>query len=308
MTVGEIHFERKGSHSVRQILTIATLGIACLAVYAVDLDRGDSGWERRAEGEQEGRPLPGPIFESVSAYELALAARPDQLEARWKVLRSLHFAGEFAAESDKEKREIFSRARGIAEEGLDRLARRLGSDVRLEALPPNAVEPRLEAAGVSPTDVARVYFWAAINWGAWSQTVGLWSAVQQGVANHLHDYTRVAIALDPEYEDGGAFRLLGSLHAKLPRVPWVSGWVDREEAIPLIERAYEIAPQNPGNRLLLAVTLLELAPDRRSEGLELLDEVAQLTPRASMRIEDLAMRRTARDRVGEERSDRGAAR
>jgi tetratricopeptide (TPR) repeat protein len=128
------------------------------------------------------------------------------------------------------------------------------------------------------------------------------------VANHLHDYTRVAIALDPEYEDGGAFRLLGSLHAKLPRVPWVSGWVDREEAIPLIERAYEIAPQNPGNRLLLAVTLLELAPDRRSEGLELLDEVAQLTPRASMRIEDLAMRRTARDRVGEERSDRGAAR
>jgi len=293
---------------VRRVLSVAVLGLASLAVYMEDVARGDSGWEMRAEGEREGRPMRDPIFESIGAYEAALVARPDQLEVRWKLLRSLHFAGEFTTEDREEKREIFARARQVSEEGLDRLAKSVGSDVRLDALPTDEVEPRLEATGVSSTDVARVHFWAAISWGAWSQTVGLWGAVQQGVANHLYDYTRLAIALEPEYEDGGAFRLLGSLHAKLPRVPWVSGWVDRDQAIPLIERAYEIAPQNPGNRLLLAVTLLELAPDRRSEALDLLGEVTRLTPRASMRIEDLAMRRAAEDKLGEERSDRGAAR
>jgi tetratricopeptide (TPR) repeat protein len=303
MTVVETNFGQKEPRSVRGILSVAMLGIACLAVYAEDLERGDSGWERRAAGEREGRPLPGPISESVDAYQAALAARPEQLEARWKLLRSLHFAGEFGTEEMEKKREIFARARQLSEEGLDRLALRVGSDVRLDALAPAEIEPLLADARIPPSDVARVYFWAAINWGAWSQTVGLWGAVQQGVANHLHDYTRVAIALEPEYEDGGAFRLLGRLHARLPRVPWVSSWVDRDQAIPLIERAYEIAPENPGNRLLLAVTLLELAPERRPQALELLGEVARLTPRTSMRIEDLAMRRAARDRLGEERSN-----
>jgi hypothetical protein len=80
-------------------------------------------------------------------------------------------------------------------------------------------------------------------------------------------------------------------------VPFVSGWVDRGQALALIERAYALAPANPGNRLLLALTLLDLAPGRRSEALDLLDQVGRLTPRPSMRIEDLAMRKEARERL-----------
>jgi hypothetical protein len=74
-------------------------------------------------------------------------------------------------------------------------------------------------------------------------------------------------------------------------------WVDRDQAIPLIERAYALAPANPGNRLLLALFLLDLAPERRGEALGLLSQVAQLTPRPSMQIEDLAMQRQARERL-----------
>ena len=80
-------------------------------------------------------------------------------------------------------------------------------------------------------------------------------------------------------------------------MPFVSGWVDRDQALPLVERAYTLAPANPGNRLLLALTLLDLAPERRREALDLLDQVARLTPRPSMRIEDLAMRKEAQDRL-----------
>lgn len=294
---------RRGFDRTSRAVLAALAGIASLGTYVDDVARGDSAWARRAEGEREGRPQPGPILDAVRSYESALAARRGSLEARWKLLRALHFAGDFAAQEAQERRAIFDRAREVSDEGLELLAARIGSGARLEKAEPEAIRVRLESTDVAPSDVARFYFWAAINWGAWSQDVGLLQAVRQGVANRLYRYTEIAIALEPEYDEGGALRLLGRLHAELPRVPFVSGWVDRGQALPLIERAYALAPANPGNRLLLALTLLDLAPERRAEALDLLDQVGRLTPRPSMRIEDLAMRREARERLTAARSE-----
>lgn len=167
---------------------------------------------------------------------------------------------------------------------------RIGADLA----GPDARE-RIERAGLDPRDVARLYFWSAIHWGAWAREAGLLRAVGDGVAGRLHEYTRVAANLEPGYEQGGALRLLGRLHAELPRVPFVSGWVDRGRALPLVERAYALAPEHPGNRVLLALTLLDLAPGRRDEALELLRSVDDSAPRPSMRIEDLAVRELARE-------------
>jgi tetratricopeptide (TPR) repeat protein len=278
----------------------ALLGVVSLGAYADDLARGDLAWRNRAEGEREGRPRPDPILEAIRSYEAALAARPESLEASWKLLRALHFAGDFVFEDRGERREIFDRGRQVSEPGLELLARQVGSGKRLDELEPEALERLLDAAGVSSSDVARLYFWSAVNWGAWSRVVGLLGAVRQGVATRLHRYTQITIALEPEYEEGGAFRLLGRLHAELPRVPFLSGWVDRGKAIPLVERAYAIAPAHPGNPLLLALTLLDLAPERRAEALDLLRQVEGLTPRPSLRIEDLFVRREARERLAEE--------
>jgi tetratricopeptide (TPR) repeat protein len=286
---------------VGRIVLASMVGIASLGAYSDDVARGDSAWASRAEGHQEGRPQSDPILSAVRFYESALAANPQSLEARWKLLRALHFAGDFALKDAPERSEIFDRARRVSEEGLDRLADRVSAGLRLEANEPETIRAELEATDVSSSDVARLYFWAAINWGAWSRDVGLLEAVRQGVANRLYRYTRVTIALEPDYDDGGALRLLGRLHAELPRVPFVSGWVDRDRALPLIERAYAVAPENPGNRLLLGLTLLDLAPERREEAVALLEQVGQLSPRPAMRIEDLAMRREARETLTEAR-------
>jgi hypothetical protein len=281
------------------VFIAALFGLCSPAAHADDVARGDSAWARRAEGEREGRPLPGPIREAVRSYASALSARPGDLEVRWKLLRALHFSGDFVAADDQESRRIFERAREVSEQGLEMLANRVDSRARLDEMDLEEIRSRLAAADVTQRDVSRLHFWSAINWGAWSRHAGLLSAVRQGVANRIHRYTLIAIALEPEYEDGGAFRLLGRLHAELPRVPFVSAWVDRNESIPVLERAYDVAPVNPGNRFLLALTLLELAPERRGEALGLLKQVEALTPRPSMRIEDLAMRREARKRLAE---------
>jgi tetratricopeptide (TPR) repeat protein len=278
-------------------LALAIVGLCALGAHSDEVTSGDSAWDRRAEGEQEGRPLPEAIREAVRSYERALATQPDNLGARWKLLRALHFSGDFVSQDQAKRLEIFKLAREVSEQGLERLSGRVLPGKQLDELKLPTLIDRLEATETPRRDVARLYFWSAINWGAWSREAGLLSAVRKGVANRLHRYTLIAIALEPEYDEGGAFRLLGRLHAELPRVPFLSGWVEQEEALPLLERAYALAPDNPGNRLLLGLTLLDLAPERRAEALELLKQVERLAPRPSMRIEDISMREEARKRL-----------
>jgi hypothetical protein len=147
--------------------------------------------------------------------------------------------------------------------------------------------------------VARLYFWSAINWGAGSRVVGLLGAVRQGVANRQHRYTWLAVALEPGYEDG-ARCVCWAVYTRSPGVTFLTGWVDRSKALPLIENAYALAPESPGSRLLLALTLLDRAPERRGEELDLSRQVERLPPRPSMRIEDLAMREQALRRLDAE--------
>jgi hypothetical protein len=129
------------------------------------------------------------------------------------------------------------------------------------------------------------------------------SADSLGGARVLREYTELSIALEPEYEGGGALRLLSRLHAVVPRLPLFSSWVDPEEAVARIEQAYAMAPDNPGNQFLYALTLKEIAPERLAETIELLERVATQTPRADMEIEDLSMTRQAKEALVEIREE-----
>jgi hypothetical protein len=167
------------------------------------------------------------------------------------------------------------------------------------------LEPEAVAAALAAelhADGARVLFWDAVAWGGWSQSHGLLGAVREGVAGRLESGARAAAALDPGLERGGAFRLLARLHATLPRIPLLSGWVDRSKALPFAERALAIDPAFAGNRLLHALTLLDVAPARRAEALAELRAVAASEPDPGQedRVERLAIRRGARERLAEE--------
>src|SRR5690349_437470 len=60
---------------------------------------GDAAWARRAEGHQGDRALPGPVNEAIAAYERAVKEQPDRLEGTWKLLRALHYKGDFATQA-----------------------------------------------------------------------------------------------------------------------------------------------------------------------------------------------------------------
>ena len=66
-----------------------------------------------------------------------------------------------------------------------------------------------------------------------AQRVGLLTIVRQGVAKRMQQDAEQSLKLDPAVDQGGALRLLSRLNATLPKVPFVSGWVDRKKVLPL---------------------------------------------------------------------------
>ena len=245
--------------------------------FEVALARGDRAWEGRgvaldASGE---RAEPSAVLEAIEAYGQALDAEPDSLEARWKRLRALHYSVDFSSLDESARDANAEAAIELAKASLDLL-------------------DRVEGASY---DRARVYFWSSIAWAMRADRVGLLTLVREGVAGRIRDYARLSIDLDESVDGGGALRLLSHLHRNLPRVPFVSGWVDRDEAMPLAERAVALDPTHPGSQLILALTILDLEPARVAEARAALDRVASSAPRAAYRVEDLRLRAQAKERL-----------
>jgi hypothetical protein len=256
----------------------------------------DAAYARRAEGSEGERAAPAAARAAVTAAAGAAAAAPEDVALRWRELRALHFLGEFATRGDAAQREVFARAMARSDEALAQLAARAGGEA-LDAIAPGERRARLAAARVDPSDAGELYFWSAVAVGAWSQKTGLLDAVRAGVTNRLERYTRAALDLAPGAYDGGPHRLWARMHTTLPRVPLLTSWVDRKLALPAAERAVRVAPEHPGNQVLLAMTLQDLHPARAAEARSLLERIAALTPRAGYAVEDEAVKALARKRL-----------
>lgn len=267
------------------------------------LASGDAWFARRAEGApapEAGRAAPGPIARAIDAYEEAVAASPTNLEAHWRLLRALYYQGEHAAEGDDARREVFDRGRQAAETALGRLAARAGGRRLVDALEPEERAARLARV----PEAGPMYFWAAVQWGMWGDAVGRLAAARQGVAGTIRDYAETALALNESYENGGPHRVLGRLHALAPKIPFFTGWIDRDRAIAELRRAQALGPDDPLNRLYLAEALLEHRPERRAEALELLRALLSQPADSDRPVEQGSARRAAREALDREEEAR----
>ncbi|HEV2856281.1 MAG TPA: hypothetical protein VHC97_26055 [Thermoanaerobaculia bacterium] len=243
---------------------------------------GDAAWARRAEGHQGDRAQTGPVNEAVAAYERAVKEQPDRLEAYWKLLRALHYKGDFATPSKEGKQQAFARGKEVAEAALDRLARRTaGSREKLDAM-----TPAQAAKAVSGVPEARpLFLWAAVHWGLWGDVFGRMAAARQGVGDKVRRDSEILIALDERYEEAGGHRILGRLHTLAPKVPFVTGWVDRDKAISELRKAVALGPGNWDNHLFLAEALLEYQPAKAAEARDILRRLTARQPTPELAVE-----------------------
>ena len=250
--------------------------------------RGDAAWARRAEGHENYRAAPGPIAAAVEAYDEARRTGPRKLEAYWKLLRALQFRAQFATEERERRREIFERGRQIFEEAQEILARKTGGREKLDKMPSKELREVFQGT----PEVVPIYLFGAIHYGRAFSAI---AALRRGVPTHMLRYAEIIIALGPEYEGGAGQRLLAGLHSHAPKIPFLTGWVDRDKAISLLRGALEIDPNHPETRMSLALTLLKHAPEEKQEALAILHELARLEPRPEALLESLSLRRYARE-------------
>ena len=271
--------------------------LPCEEVSTVDdaMERGGAAFARRAEGARGTRAAAEPIGTAVACFERALSLDPDRDDVRAALLRALFYQGEYAAGSDDERRRIFLAATDLFEARVEELGSEYGFDFR-------RVDPQRAAARVGDrrADLGSTFFYGALHWGLWAQSYGRMAALREGVAKRIRDYGELSLAMAPEVSDAGPHRLVGQLHAEAPRVVFLTMWIDRDRALQELERAVELAPDDPLNLTYLAEALVEFRGDRR-RGADLLERAVTTPPRPAHLVEDrnaIALAREARRALG----------
>jgi tetratricopeptide (TPR) repeat protein len=250
---------------------------------------GDSHYARRQEGRAGDRADSREILAAIAAFETAAQA-PDNAEARWKLARALYFRGEYTGLELEGRRAVFETARRVSEEAIGILGRRAGRAAKLdEQLPAKAAD-----AVRNDSDALATFFWAAVSWGEWSLYVGKMAAARMGGASRVRDAANVVIALDPTFEEGGGNRILGRLHDQAPKIPVLTWWVSRKEALANLRRAVEIAPQNLVNRHFLAEALAHGATAERAEAIQIEEQVVAAAPSPVHLVEEIHIQEEAK--------------
>jgi tetratricopeptide (TPR) repeat protein len=258
---------------------------------------GDVAWLHRDQGRVGARASTQRISEAITNYEKAAEA-PGEVEARWKLARALFFKAKFTGLDRERQLALYEKARRVGDEVLAILRRHAAG----QALSADAPPSKVAAALSRDKDAAPAYFWTAVAWGEWALLAGKVPAARTGAATKIRDDATTVIALDPDFEDGGGYRILGRLHHKAPRIPYLTGWVSRSEAVRYLRLAVRTAPRNFVNRHFLAEALADGGAAEKVEAVQIERDLASDAPSPGHLVEDLAIQDEARRNLVASRS------
>ncbi len=248
--------------------TAILLVILTASAVMAQLPEGDQQWAARADGSQNGHARPEHINAAIAAYERAVAADPNNLEARWKLLRALRFKGAYVVNSNEEKKEIYGQAKTAGEAALGLVGRLL----RAKGIgdPEKASEQQVAEAARSIPGAGETYLWDAINWGEWALAYGKLAAARQGAADRIRREAMIANLVDPRLEGGSPSRVLGRLYNQTPHIPFITGWASDKEAVKFLNESMRVDPTNKITIVFLAEAMVANDGHTKQEAVQML--------------------------------------
>lgn len=252
----------------------------------------DAVWSDRAEGGQGGRARVAPVRKVLSLLRAELAEQPFSIEARWRLMRALYFAGEYASSGVPEAKACFLEATHVAGDCLThlRLKATESSSRDLSRATPVELVPRF----AGDPDAASAFAWSGVAWGMYALAEGMFAAAREGAAARIRDCAEAVIRLAPALDDAAGDRTLGRLHHKTPSIPLVTGWVSKKDATRHLRKAVAVAPTSLVNRLFLAEALRDLDVSSRDEAIAIAEGVVDGTPDSKWLVEHERARADAR--------------
>lgn len=253
-------------------MTMALVVVSLLAAASAfaQIADGDQHWAQRAEGQVAGHAKAGHADAAIAAYQRAVVANPNDLEARWKLLRSIRFKGQYVAQTNDERKKIYADAKKAGDDALavvDRALRAKGVTSITKA-----TEKQVADAARSIPGASEVFLWDAINWGEWALAYGKMAAAREGAADRIKREATIAELADPRLEGGSPSRVLGRLHDQTPHIPFITGWASSKEAVRYLNESFKIDPANKITRVFLAEAMENNNSDTKPQAIQMLRE------------------------------------
>lgn len=238
---------------------------------------GDRHWAARAEGGQH-------VDLAIAAYQKAVAANANDLDAHAKLLRAYRFKGAYHAKNLEQKKQIY----GWAKSAGDRALAAVGRALAARGVKPDAAEKTVAAAAKAIPHAAGVYLWDAVNWGEWALAYGKLAAARQGAADRIRREATIAHLIDPAVEGASPSRVLGRLHDQTPRIPFITGWASSKEAVRFLTESLELDPDNKLTLVFLAEAMVSNDSKTKPRAIEILRGVINSPNDPAFAVEDAA--------------------
>jgi tetratricopeptide (TPR) repeat protein len=272
--------------------TVIAVLIGLAVSSAAQIADGDQHWAARAEGHQSGSAKATHVDAAIAAYQRAVAQNPNDLEARWKLLRTMRFKGAYVASSTDEKKQIYSTAKKAGEDTLI-IVDRLLSAKGMKSVS-KATEKEVANAAKSIPGAGEIFLWDAVNWGEWALAYGKMAAAREGAADRIRREATIAMLMDPKLEGGAPSRVLGRLHDQTPRIPFITGWASNREALRFLNESLKIDPTNKITRVFLAEAMVNGNSDTKPQAVQSLKELLTTPNDPNYEVEQAAAQDDAR--------------
>ncbi len=222
------------------ILFVSIVLISFLNLLAQDLmEKADEYWDKRGENFDASKLLADSanINQAISLYKeiIKQSTGAEKEEATWKLIRAYYFKGKYCTSDKDMKKKIYDLGKNLGESALKEF--------------PNS-------AGIN--------LFTAIVWGVWGEEYGILAAARKGVAGKIKDLCEKAIKIDPNFDEAGAYRVLGRVYFKAPKIWPILRWPSKEKAVEILEKAYKQAPDNLTTKQFLAEALYSQGEKKRA--------------------------------------------
>ena len=259
-----------------------TLSLLLAAPLFAQVADGDSHYAMRADGAQGARAKAEHIDAAIAAYQRALAANPNDLEAHWKLMRAYRFKGAYTTANVEQKKQVYAAAKTAGEKALA-VVNRL---VAAKGVKPDAAEKQVAVVAHAIPGAADVYLWDAVNWGEWALAYGKMAAARQGAADRIRREATIAHLIDPRLENGAPARVLGRLHDQTPRIPFITGWASEKEAVKFLNESLKLDPTNKLTQVFLAEAMVANNSSQKNAAVQMLRSGVSTPVHAEYIVED----------------------
>ena len=220
-----------------------------------ELEKGITYYNQRLEGSVKSSAKPEPITNAINNFQHALKNAATETDAALYLLKSYYFRGKYV-HKDKEKQKFdFSKGKELGEKYIKKYP-----------------------------DSAPFQYWYLVNLGSWSEVYGIITAAREGVAEIMKEHSEIIISLDPEYENGGGYFMLGAVHFKSPYIPFLLSWPDNDDAIKYLTKALNIGEATSNQKVYLAQAMYKDGQNNRA--IDMLKEVANMQPSVEEIVRD----------------------